>query len=115
MWNGYAPEKFALYQEWMAGMLNHDELQPKVREFVIFALDSMVAWPEPFIDAHLNLAFDNGATIQELIEVSQTTGYIMGVHSLNHGLTSLERVIANRKAAGLPTPRDASENTHEVS
>ncbi|MEJ1231019.1 MAG: carboxymuconolactone decarboxylase family protein [Galbitalea sp.] len=109
VWEEYDQPKLELYQHWSNAILTHKELPPKVREFIFVAIDSVVAWPEPYIDGHIHSAFDNGATIQELVETIETAGYVMGVHAFNHGFTSLERVVARRKAAGSPTPRDASD------
>lgn len=109
IWKSYDPPKQALYEQWTTQMLTQSELPPKVREFIFVAVDAIVAWPSPYIDGHIHKAFDTGATIQELVEVIETSGYLMGVHALNHGLTSLEHVIEERRAAGRPTPRDAAE------
>jgi alkylhydroperoxidase/carboxymuconolactone decarboxylase family protein YurZ len=109
IWEQYDPDKLALYQQWSNTMLHHRELPPKVREFIFVAVDAIVAWPSPYIDGHIHAAFDNGATVQELVEVIEVAGYLMGVHALNHGLTSLEKVVEERRAAGRSTPRDAEE------
>jgi alkylhydroperoxidase/carboxymuconolactone decarboxylase family protein YurZ len=113
IWESYDPEKLALYQQWTNQMLSHKELPPKVREFIFVAVDSIVAWPSPYIDGHIHEAFDTGATIQELVEVIEVSGYLMGVHALNHGLTSLEKVILERREAGRIVPRDAAEAAAE--
>ena len=109
IWKQYSPDKVELYFEWTRRMLENKELEPKVRELIIVAIDAVIAWPSPFIDIHINEAFREGATIQELVETMETVGYLMGPHALNHGFTSLEAVIEARKADGLPVPRSREQ------
>jgi alkylhydroperoxidase/carboxymuconolactone decarboxylase family protein YurZ len=109
VWEQYDPEKLRLYQTWTNTMLTHTEISPKVREFIFVAIDAVVAWPSPYIDGHIHAAFDAGATIRELVETIEVAGYVMGVHALNHGLTTLEKVVEERRADGRPAPRDAGE------
>lgn len=101
----YNPGMLDAYFAWSARSQQHTELPVKVREFIIVAIDAVVAWPSPYIDIHIHNAFDAGATIQELVEVIGTAGFLMGPHALNHGLLCLEKVIQERQADGRATPR----------
>ncbi len=97
VWAEYSPEKFRLYQTWMSEMLTHRELTPKVRELIILAIDAVVAWPGPYIDGHVEAALNAGASPREIVEAFEVTGYLMGVHPLNHGLSALDRVLQKRE------------------
>ena len=99
----YDPDFFAALTDWSIRGRKHQELDPKVREFILIAIDAVVAYPN--IDIHFNNAFDMGATIVELVDVIAATGRLMGPHPMNHGLTALDRVIEDRRSKGLKTPR----------
>jgi alkylhydroperoxidase/carboxymuconolactone decarboxylase family protein YurZ len=103
----YQPEVLELWHDYAVKIQRHVELDPKVHEFIMVAIDAVVDWEN--IDSHINKAFDAGATIQELIDVSVTAAYLMGPHALHSGITGLDRVIKARREAGLPVPRDKSE------
>jgi alkylhydroperoxidase/carboxymuconolactone decarboxylase family protein YurZ len=107
MFAEYDPEVLAAWFEMRQKLMKHKELEVKTREFIITAIDAVVAWP--YITNHINLAFENGATIQELIEVMVTAGYLMGPHAWSWGLSHLDQVIQERKVAGLPTPRTCQD------
>jgi len=78
------------------------ELDQKTVEFIIVALDAAANWPQ--IDAHIDRAFDCGATIQELIDVCVITSNTKGPHALAAGLDGLDRVIEERRRLGKPVP-----------
>jgi alkylhydroperoxidase/carboxymuconolactone decarboxylase family protein YurZ len=99
----YDPAKYAEYLRWRDHALSTKELAPKVRELIIVAIDCYVAWPSPFIDTHINGAFDAGASIQEVLETIVTTAWFNG-HALIHGLIHMEKVIREREAGGMPFP-----------
>lgn len=100
------PEIFAAYVDWTTKARTLTELDPKVREFILVAIDSIEAWPYTYV--HINNAFNHGATIRELAEVIITAGRLMGPHTFASGLTDLDRVIKERREAGLETPADAA-------
>ncbi len=101
----YDPQTYAAYVAWTTRARQHIELDPKIREFIAIAIDCVVAWPSPYIDVHLNKAFDAGATVQEIADVIMATGRLMGPHSYTHGFYALEKVLGEREAKGLKTPR----------
>jgi alkylhydroperoxidase/carboxymuconolactone decarboxylase family protein YurZ len=100
----YDPEQFEAYRTWQASLVNHKELDRKTHELIVIAIDALVAWPSPFIDVHIHGAFDAGATIQEVLESILVAAQFGGGHALNHGLTAMAKTIAERSAAGAPTP-----------
>jgi alkylhydroperoxidase/carboxymuconolactone decarboxylase family protein YurZ len=107
-WNAvfqeYDPEKYADYLKWRDQAHANKELDPKIRELIIVAIDSFIAWPSPFIDAHINGAFNAGATIQEVLETITTTGWFNG-HAISHGLMAMDKVVREREGSGVVTPR----------
>jgi alkylhydroperoxidase/carboxymuconolactone decarboxylase family protein YurZ len=70
-------------------------IDPKTAELIILALNVAVKWPEPYVDVHVTAAMQLGASVEELIEVVTITSLITGVHSMNHGVTAIERAIRN--------------------
>ena len=104
----YAPEYVEAYAVWDKQADNLTELDPKTREMVIVAIDTIIMYPYPYIDSHIHKAFKAGATVRELIEVAVTCGRLMGPHAMNYGIRSLYRAIKEREALGLPTPEHAS-------
>jgi alkylhydroperoxidase/carboxymuconolactone decarboxylase family protein YurZ len=98
------PEMLASYIDWTTRARQNREIDDKVREFITIAIDAVVSWPSPYIDVHINAAFDAGATRQELLEVVLVAGRLMGPHAMNHGLTAVDKVIREREAAGQKTP-----------
>lgn len=106
-WNSifekYDPAKYAEYLRWRDQALSTQGLDPKIRELIIVAIDSYVAWPSPFIDVHINGAFNAGATIQEVLETIVTTAWFNG-YALIHGLLHMEKVIRARELGGVLTP-----------
>jgi alkylhydroperoxidase/carboxymuconolactone decarboxylase family protein YurZ len=108
-WHGifeeYDPELFKVFRDWQKAAQNHKELDPKTRELIIVAIDSLTAWPSPYIDVHIHGAFDAGATIQEVLETIGVAAMFGGGHAFNHGLTAMGNAIKEREEAGVPTPR----------
>jgi alkylhydroperoxidase/carboxymuconolactone decarboxylase family protein YurZ len=100
----HAPDACGALRNWIRASQVRHELDEKTAEFIIVALDAHVAWPEPFIDIHINKAFNAGSTVLELVEVLTTAGMTMGPHLLNHGMTALRRTVEQREALGLATP-----------
>ncbi len=101
----YQPERMRLWFETRRKLRDECvELDPKTVEFIVVALDAAANWPQ--IDAHIDRAFDHGATIQELIDVCVIASNTKGPHALAAGLSGLDRVIEERTRAGKPVPRD---------
>lgn len=64
-------------------------LEPKVREFILIAVNSAVTHiHEPGLRIHIRNALNHGASEEELIEVLQLTS-ILGVHALSMGVPIL--------------------------
>jgi hypothetical protein len=55
------------------------------------------------------LAFEKGATVQELVDVCVITGHLTGAQSWDLGLAELDNVIATRTEMGRAVPRDRAE------
>jgi len=106
----YDPELFAAFNAWSTRVEVHKDLDAKTRDLITVALAAIVALPSPFIDVHIHRAFDSGVTIQELLEAIVVAGQTGGGcgHAMNHGFTSLGKVIGERQKAGEPTKRRRS-------
>ena len=108
-WHGvfeeYDPELFKVFRDWQKAAQKNKELDKKTHELIVVAIDSLVAWPSPFIDVHIHGAFDAGATIQEVLEAITVAAMFGGGHAYNHGLTAMGKTIKERQEAGAPTPR----------
>lgn len=118
----YHPEFAAAYSAWRDAQFElRKELTRKNQEFLVTACDVAIYWPEPLIDHHMHAAFEVGATTRELLEVilltasvapgarrSNLAGRVIegGVLAIHHGLTALERVLAQRESEGLLARRD---------
>ncbi|MCU1495697.1 MAG: gamma-carboxymuconolactone decarboxylase [Acidimicrobiaceae bacterium] len=105
----YDPGMYEAYVAWTTRAREHVELEPKVREFLAIAIDSVVSWPSPYFDVHMNKAFDAGATAQEIADVILATGRLMGPHAYTHGLNTLDKVVKERGEKGLKTPMHRGE------
>jgi alkylhydroperoxidase/carboxymuconolactone decarboxylase family protein YurZ len=103
----YQPDFLDAWRDFAGHITAHKELDRKTHEFLIIAINAVVTWPA--IEHHMHRAFDAGATIQELIEVCVTAGYLKGPHAWSFGLSALDRVIADRVKSGRPTPRSRAE------
>jgi alkylhydroperoxidase/carboxymuconolactone decarboxylase family protein YurZ len=104
-----APEYLEAWREWSQKSAQITELDPKVREIVIITIDAIIAYKSPYIDSHIHKAFNQGATVRELLEVAITCGYLMGPHPCNFLLTALYKCIKERRELGLATPMTKSE------
>jgi alkylhydroperoxidase/carboxymuconolactone decarboxylase family protein YurZ len=104
-----SPEITRGYQGLSQAGAKTGKLDAKTRELIVIAIDTLVAWPEPFIDVHIHAAFDAGATIQEVIETIAVTANFGGGHSINHGLVAMERVIKEREEEGVRVPHRRDE------
>jgi alkylhydroperoxidase/carboxymuconolactone decarboxylase family protein YurZ len=83
------PEYFAAYAKIAAVPYERNELDPKVREFVLIALNATVPWlHEPSVRAHIEIALRLGAHKNEILEVLELTS-ILGIHSCNVGIPIL--------------------------
>jgi alkylhydroperoxidase/carboxymuconolactone decarboxylase family protein YurZ len=107
------PGMYTAYVDWTTRAREHIELDPKIREFIAVAIDCVVMWPSPYLDVHMNKAFDAGATVQELADVVLATGRLMGPHSYTHGFNALEKVVNDRDAKGYRTPKRRSDLKEE--
>ena len=68
-------------------------LEPKVREFILIAVNSAVTHiHEPGLRIHIRNALNHGASEEELIEVLQLTS-ILGVHALSMGVPDDRKVL----------------------
>jgi alkylhydroperoxidase/carboxymuconolactone decarboxylase family protein YurZ len=83
------------------------ELDPKTREFINIALAMYV--DSHHITAHIDAAYEKGATTQELVDVCVVTGNLYGAKTWDIGLSALDAVIEQRTKLGLTVPRDQSE------
>ncbi len=105
----YDPKLFETFRAWQKAAAAHKELDAKTHELIVVAIDSLLAWPSPFIDVHIHGAFDKGATIQEVLETITVAAQFAGGHAYNHGLTVMAKVIKERQEAGAPTPRNKDD------
>lgn len=98
----YRPELLEAWFEFTRRSFVNREINAKVRELIVVALDAAVDWR--YTDVHVNRAFDEGATIQELVDVIGIAGAVMGPHATSAGMMALDSVIQRRRAEGLPVP-----------
>lgn len=99
----------ALYERWGEAMrrsIEPDELDARSRAVLRVALDSVVHWSLPIIEAHVEDAFDAGSNVAELLEAVMHIGSLEGgTHGIHDGLEALEMVIQRREREGRPAPR----------
>jgi alkylhydroperoxidase/carboxymuconolactone decarboxylase family protein YurZ len=105
----FDPEMYESYVAWTTRARVNVELEPKVRELIAIAIDSVVMWPSPYIDVHINRAISAGATVQEIADTILESGRLMGPHSYSHGFNALDNVLKDREARGVPTPMRKSD------
>ena len=119
-WQGYVPPWHAVFREydpelmdafrtWQRIAMTPKDISPKTRELIVVAIDSVVKWPSPFIDAHIHAALDHGATTQELLEAIGQSVHFGSGQAVNHGIIALMKCIRERRAAGVRTPPNRSE------
>ncbi|WP_227378148.1 carboxymuconolactone decarboxylase family protein [Haladaptatus halobius] len=83
------PEYLDKYRELSAQPWKHGELDPKVKEFIYIAIDcSTTHLYNKGTRVHINNAFDQGATVDEIMEVFQLAS-VLGVHSVTEGVPIL--------------------------
>lgn len=106
-WKKHDPELYEAYYGFLEKRFElRKELRKRTEELVVIAIDSLILWPAPLIDSHLHAAFDEGSNVQEVMEAILAIGQFEGgLRGIQHGLTSLERVIAERDVQGDPAPR----------
>jgi hypothetical protein len=118
----YDPELYSAYVAWNQARFNsRKELTRIMQELLVTACDVAIFWPAPLLDHHMHAAFEVGGTTQSLLEVivfastavegarsTNIAGRVLegGVEAIHHGITALERVVAQREGAGLLAPRD---------
>ena len=112
MFAEYDPDILTAWHEMAQKLMKHKELDLKTREFIIVAIDAVEAWP--YIDVHIDQAFELGASIQELIEVMVVAGFVKGPHAWAWGLSHLSKMIQRRKEAGFATPRSRVDVTSDA-
>lgn len=114
VFQAYEPERLEAFRAWRKQHTAFQELDAKTVELIIVAIDSVVAWPSPFIDAHIHAGFDQGATIAEMTEAIFVSLPYGGGHALNSGLTAMGKTIRERRAAGQAPPRNGAGNGKAV-
>lgn len=95
-WDGLlklAPEYFEAYLNLSSVAWKHGTLAPKVREFILLAIDaSTTHLYEPGTRLHMAKALRYGATTDEIMEVLMMTS-VLGVHSITQSLPILVSVM----------------------
>lgn len=83
------PELFHRYLEFSAPFWKKGPLPPKVREFIIIAVDASVTHMfEPGIRAHIRRALELGATQDELLQIFELISGL-GIHRYTLGISVL--------------------------
>jgi alkylhydroperoxidase/carboxymuconolactone decarboxylase family protein YurZ len=83
------PELFNRYLEFSAPFWKKGPLAPKVREFIIIAVDASVTHMfEPGLRAHIRRALELGATQEELLQVFELISGL-GIHGSTLGISVL--------------------------
>jgi alkylhydroperoxidase/carboxymuconolactone decarboxylase family protein YurZ len=94
------------YLNWAAVPARRRALDPKVREFVLVAVDAAATHLyAPGIRQHVRSALELGASAGELMEVLELTS-TLGIHACNIGVPIL---VEELERAGQPLPRDLSD------
>jgi alkylhydroperoxidase/carboxymuconolactone decarboxylase family protein YurZ len=117
----YHSELLGHFDAWNKALFStRKELTRRLQELSLTAVDVGIVYPSPYLDHHMHAAFEIGSTAQELLEtVIFSSAVVYGARarnlaynaegaflSLHHGVTALERVIAEREGAGLWAPRN---------
>jgi alkylhydroperoxidase/carboxymuconolactone decarboxylase family protein YurZ len=83
------PELFKRYTDFSSLPFKQGPLPPKVKEFILIALDASVTHMfEPGLRAHMRRALELGATKEELLEVCELVALI-GIHGSTLGISVL--------------------------
>lgn len=83
------PEFFERYIDFSSPPFKKGPLTPKVKEFIMIALDASVTHMfEPGVRAHTRRALELGATKEELLEVFELVSLI-GIHGSTLGISVL--------------------------
>ena len=83
------PDLFERYTEFSSLPFKKGPLPPKVKEFILIALDASVTHMfEPGLRAHMRKALELGATKEELLEVFELVSLI-GIHGTTLGISVL--------------------------
>lgn len=83
------PEYLDRYRGFSAHPWEHGELDPKVKEFIYIAIDvSTTHLYNKGTRVHIQNAFDQGATVEEIMEVFQLAA-VLGIHSVTEGVPIL--------------------------
>jgi alkylhydroperoxidase/carboxymuconolactone decarboxylase family protein YurZ len=90
------------YLNWAAVPARRRALDPKVREFVLVAVDAAATHLyAPGIRQHIRSALELGASAGELIEVLELTS-VLGIHACNIGVPLLMEVLAEEGLRSAP-------------
>lgn len=89
-----APDRLDAWLAYASSTRRMKALEPKVRELIVIALDSAARWPHT--DAHVEAALDAGATVDEIVDVLVTVGYLKGPHAWVTGFEALGEVLERR-------------------
>jgi alkylhydroperoxidase/carboxymuconolactone decarboxylase family protein YurZ len=90
------PDLFERYAEFAAVPFRSGHLSPKVREFVLCALDAAATHLyKPGIKRHMHNAVRHGATAQELMEVLEIVS-VIGIHGALVAVPMLESCFESR-------------------
>ncbi|HEX5121136.1 MAG TPA: hypothetical protein VFW65_38615 [Pseudonocardiaceae bacterium] len=119
----YHPELFVAFKAWRDAQFQlRKVLTRRMQELLVTACDTGIHWPEPLLDHHMHAAFEVGVTVREIVETVLLAAVVMpgarlgnfagrrldgGVQAVHHGLTALERVLAQRDGRELLARRDA--------
>jgi alkylhydroperoxidase/carboxymuconolactone decarboxylase family protein YurZ len=90
--------------DWAAVPARRQALDPKVREFVLVAVDAAATHLyAPGIRQHVRSALELGASAAELMEVLELTS-ALGIHAANIGIPLLMEVLAEEGLRSGPAP-----------
>jgi len=100
------PTFFEYYTEILAHPHRHGSLDPKVREFMLIAVNAATTQLHTDgVRTHIGRALDHGAEFEEIVEVLQRTSGL-GIHSITQGVPILEDFFG---PAPEPTSDEAAE------
>lgn len=98
------PSFLRAYLNWAAVPARRGALDPKVREFVLVAVDAAATHLYgPGIRQHVRFALELGASAAELMEVLELTS-VLGIHACNIGVPLLMEVLAEEGLRAGPAP-----------